>query len=126
MHFGNLLVERTTGERNVEGIDCDAAVRIVNTFRTTVFVALVTQNAVMNLAENLTWSHSRVCQRESIPATQPILRPDQLLRKCGVGALMLHEVEVINGFRKPETNPVAIRGIVQMHRTPLLQCLEFG
>src|SRR5262249_26473154 len=110
-------VERTALELDAERIHRNLAVLLVQPFRAGVLVALVTEHAVVNLAEDFAWLHAGIGEREPVAAAEtPVGAEDR--RRRDVGRPCLDEMPVIECFGKAKDHPRAERWIVQSSRAP--------
>jgi hypothetical protein len=112
VHLGDLLVERTAVERDAERVRDHRAVLVAQALRARVLVALVAEDAVMDLAQHLARVPARVGEPEAVAAAEAIVGTGHRLRQVGARALHLHEVEVVERLGEPEDDPGTIARVV--------------
>ena len=126
VHLRDFLVERTAVEADAERVDADRAGLVVQSLRARVLVAVVAQDAVVNLAERLARLHARVGQTKAVAPPQAPLRPDHRLRHIRLRSRDIDQVKVVERLGKPEDHPAAKRLVVDAGGAPALQRIHVG
>src|SRR5262249_27603903 len=124
VHLRDLLVERTAGQLDPERVRRDLAVLVVKTFRARILVALVAEDAVVDLAEHFADGEARIGQPEAVAAPQAPVGPEHGLGPRLIRAPHLDQIEIVEGFGKSEDHPAAVRAIVNPRGTPSLETLH--
>src|SRR4029453_16369779 len=121
VHLGHLLAQRTARKLDPEWVDDDLAVLVVQPFRARILVALVAEDAVVDLAGPFAGVHARVGHLEAVAAAQTPFGADQRLRQPRLRTLHLDQVKRLDVLGEPEDHPAAISAIVDARRAPALQ-----
>ena len=126
VHLRDLLVERAAGQRDAERIGGDGALLVGEPLAAAVLVALVTEHAVVHLAQHLARAEARVGEREAIAAAQGLVRTGERLWQVGARPRDAHEVREVERLGEAEHHPVAHRRRVHVRGAPALQDLDLG
>ena len=124
VHLGDLLVERTAGERNAERVGRDRAGLVVNALRAAVLVALVAEHAVVDLAQVLERRVARVGELEALATAELFLGPEDLFGQRRDGPRDLHQVVVVEVLGETKHHPAPIPRIVDVRRAPAFERLD--
>ncbi len=106
VHLGDLLVERTAGERDTERVLLIAAgLEILEALRAGVFFTVVAKNAVVRLPDDFASRHARIRELEALAPAPAPGRTDPFLGAVRARPVRGNQARVVDCFGQPERNP---------------------
>ena len=125
VHLRDLLVQRAARQLDAERVLGDLARLVADALGAAVLVALVAEDAVMDLAQHLAGGEARVGQREAVSPAQLAIGAGDDARE-GARTLHVHEMVGVERLGKLERHPVAIPGVMHVRGDPPLQRVDVG